>query len=428
MSLMASLLNRGAFALLPFVGRRSNQEILSLLPSLPGVDGLLKLSSLPGRDSLYFFLNFLRHLSQQNLSAEKIKEQVQRYLINPTISSEAARAKTMKQYGFRGLSSLIMTPTVACNLRCEHCYNLYEIHEKQKEQLSLEIMLRVVTEAKAMGAYRLTIIGGEPLLRWRDLASLAAAHPDALLTVFTNGLLLTPVMAEELARLGNLELAFSIDGFEEEHDRWRGVGNWKKTLQAMSSYHQAGGMALASPTVTSENYQRLLSDAFLDLMKQNGAYMSYLHHYDLIGGQARVDWLLTPSQLSWMKQRIEEVHQTKSITVLSNVTSNLVRGGCPAVRDFVHINHKGEVEPCCMIPFAADSVYQKSLTQILLSPFLKKLSKVKPDASGIKRCLGAENFSAIRSSVESKEAFGTTKESAQQTQHIDMPTCFSVLS
>jgi MoaA/NifB/PqqE/SkfB family radical SAM enzyme len=353
------------------------------------------------------------------------------------ILSELARAEARRRHGIGGLQSIVLTPTVACNLRCEHCYNLFEIHEDNRERLPLDLMHRVIGEARALGAYRASFIGGEPLLRASDLAELGRAYPDVLMTVFTNGLLLTGAMADELAALGNVELSFSIDGFEVDHDRWRGPGTRRKTLESMARYHQAGGMALFSPTVTSENHRDLLSDRFLDEMAAHGAYMGYLHHYDLVGGQRRADWLLDRGQLAWMKARIEEIHRTRDLALLSNVVSDLVAGGCPAARDFVHINHKGEVEPCCMVPFAADNVKDRPLLDALRSPFFARISAIEPDAVGIKRCLVGENIGEMGAAVRAGEARGTTLVASQSLPSArrslplapraaeDLPTCFS---
>lgn len=430
-STVGGLLGRGVQALVPLLRRRSNAELMALLPSMPSPEAraLLALPPLPGRDSAHFFLNFLRHADRRGVEGEALRALVRRHLVQPVVASEQARRATRARLGIDGLQSIIMTPTVACNLRCEHCYNLFEIHEQGGDRLTLATMQRVLGEARELGAYRASIIGGEPLLRWRDLVALARSYPDVLMTVFTNGLLLTAEMARELVAPGNLELAFSIDGLEQSHDRWRGEGNFKKTLGALGAFVEAGGMALVSPTVTAENHRELLGDEFLDLVEKSGAYMAYLHHYDLVGGQARADWLLSGEQLSWMKRRIEEIHQRRPLSVLSNVVSDLVPGGCPAARDFVHINHKGEVEPCCMVPFAADSVLERSLASILAGPFLTRVRNIPADASGVRRCLVGENLVELRRSPRGEALRGTTRVSslmlAQHPPAAKLPTCFS---
>lgn len=421
----------GLKALLPLVRVCSNEQIMRFIPDvpLPEVRSLEKLGRVPGRDSIYYFLNMLRVAARRGDSAA-IESFLKAYVLEPVIHSEKARAKLKRQGRGEGLSSIIITPTVICNLRCTHCYNLYEIHEDRNKHLPTETISRVLSEAQELGAYRVSFIGGEPLIRWRDIAKLSHEHPQQLFTIITNGLLLTDEAAHALAQTGRVELAVSIEGFEEQHDAIRGEGSYKGALAAMARYRDAGGLVMCSPTITTENYETILSDEFLDLMEEHGAYMAYLHHYDLVGGQESDELLPSSGQLAWMKTRIEQIHKTRAISILSNVLSDLVRGGCPAARDFVHVNHKGEVEPCCMVPFAADSVHERALEDILNSPFMNRVRDAPYDEHGIKRCLVGENSAVLREAIGHKEAKGTTLRSYEVLSHAEaefgdrLPTCF----
>jgi MoaA/NifB/PqqE/SkfB family radical SAM enzyme len=189
-------------------------------------------------------------------------------------------------------------------------------------------------------------------------------------------------------------------------------------------------MMVFSPTVTSENYEELLSDEFIDLMLAKGCYMGYYHHYDLIGGQTRTELLLSLEQLRWMEHRIAKIAAEKPISISDAVLSRLIKGGCHAVREFVHINHRGLVEPCCMVPFAADSVYDKPLAEILRSPFFGRLTAIEKDDGGIKRCLVGENSHVLKQALDDGIAQGTTKASQalfdlEQPEDRLFPTCFS---
>ncbi|MDP3274434.1 MAG: radical SAM protein [Deltaproteobacteria bacterium] len=424
-SLATSALGRGVQALLPTLRRHTNEALVGRLASLGLTRGT-------GRDSAHFFLNFLRHADGRGLSPEALSGCVERYLLRPLVASEHARLQTRARHNIAGLRSLILSPTVACNLRCEHCYNLYEIHEDGRDRLTRDAMTRVVREARALGAYRVSVIGGEPLLRWRDLVAVAQDASDVLFTVFSNGHLLTDEVAEALVAAGNVELAVSIDGPKHLHDVWRGEGSYERATSALTRYVEAGGMGIFAPTVTRENYKILLSDDFIDAMLACGAYMGYLHHYDLLGGQQRTDWLLDDADLRWMQARIETLHRDRPLSLMSNVVSDLLRGGCPAVRDFVHVNHKGEVEPCCMVPFAADSVYAKPLHEILRSRFFQDIRDASADDQGIKRCLVGENLVVLKRAVDRDQARPTTRPAMQVFAQHDpevlhrMPTCFSV--
>lgn len=418
-------------AAMPVIDKLTNDQLLALVPPIPVPrgSGWSTLREVVRDDTVV--LNFLRHVARRGESSEIMRERITRYVVNPIVLGGRARQDARARHNINGLQSISITPTVICNLHCDLCYNLTEIHHDPKEFLSRDVMDKVMTEGKAIGAYRVTFIGGEPLIVWKDIHALAAKHSDVMVTVITNGLLLTDEVAHAFAKLGNIELSISVDGFGKTHDASRGEGTFDKVLRAMERYRDAGGMLIFSPTVTSENHREVFSDEFIDLMTEKGCYMGYYHHYDMIGGQDRKHLLLDMPQLQWIDQRIAELVRTKSISITDQVLSRLLVGGCPAVRDFIHVNHRGEVEACCMVPFAADNLRDTSLVDAMKSPFFARINKLESDAGGVKRCLVGENTHAIEESVAKGEAFGTTKTSQDVfLAHADEdgrlhPTCFS---
>jgi MoaA/NifB/PqqE/SkfB family radical SAM enzyme len=428
-SLKAKVAEVGLKAVLPWISKLSNEQLLHLVPPIPvRNDGSGEtLRDVVREDTVV--LNLLRRIAA-SATPEQVNARIQRYIVNPIVRGGAARRDAHERHGIAGLASITITPLIACNLECDLCYNTPEIHHDPKEQLPTGVIDRVMHEAKSIGAYRFTFIGGEPLIRWKDIRELARIHSDAVISVFTNGLLLTDEVATELASLGNVEMSFSIDGLEKSNDLSRGQGTFRKILAAMDRYREAGGMMVYSPTVTSENYEELLSDEFIDLMLSKGCYMGYYHHYDLIGGQTRTELLLSLQQLQWMEHRIHEIAKTKPISISDAVLSKLIKGGCHAVREFVHVNHRGMVEPCCMVPFAADTVLEKSLIEVLQSKFFGRLNAIEKDDHGIKRCLVGENSDVLKGALADGIAEGTTKvsEALFDIEKPDgrlFPTCFS---
>ncbi|HTL39051.1 MAG TPA: radical SAM/SPASM domain-containing protein [Kofleriaceae bacterium] len=430
-NLVSNALGTAIRAALPVLDKLSNDQLLALVPPIPvpRADGWSTLREVVKEDTV--ILNFLRHISSRTKSEAELRERIRRYIVNPIVLGGTARARARKELGIHGLSSISITPTVICNLHCDLCYNLTEIHHDPKEVLAREVMDKVMTEGKEIGAYRFTFIGGEPLIRWRDIHWLAEKHADTMVTIITNGLLLTDEVADAFAKLGNVEMSISIDGFAATHDKSRGEGTFDKVMRAMERYRDAGGMLIFSPTVTSANYREIFSDAFIDLMAEKGCYMGYYHHYDMIGGQDRKHLLLDMDQLRWIDKQINTLVATKPISISDQVLSRLLVGGCPAAKDFIHVNHRGEVESCCMVPFAADNIKDVSLADAMRSRFFQRINKIEADAGGVKRCLVGENTKEIEAAVAAGEAFGTTKTSpevllAQANEDGRLhPTCFS---
>jgi MoaA/NifB/PqqE/SkfB family radical SAM enzyme len=419
-------------AALPIASRLPAQRLARMIPRLPvdPVTGCRDLRELA--ESRAPFLRVLGHIHGRGDPALR-RARVRAYVVNPLVASLRRRALAARRDGFRGIGALVLSPSVECNLDCALCYN--KGHRDPEVGLSLELMDRVVKEGAALGALRVSIIGGEPLLRWRDLEALARLNPEVLFTVMTSGVLLTPEIAGALAARPNVELSFSVDGLRQTNDRLRGSGSFDRTTAAMALYRDAGGMLLYSPTVTSENHVEVLGDELIDRMIELGAYMAYHHNYVLVGGQQRADLLLSAAQRRWVSRRIREVVASKPIVIVDNVETSLFRGGCQAGREYVHVNHRGEVEPCCMVQFAcaSDNVHDRPLAEILRSGFLSRLARpdgVPADGRGIRRCLVGASSDAFREFVEREGAAPTGPRAVEVFSpdrdpiRRDMPTCF----
>jgi cyclic pyranopterin phosphate synthase len=114
----------------------------------------------------------------------------------------------------RPLTSLRLSVTDRCNLRCHYCMPEAEYRWLPREDiLDFDETTRLAGLFFKAGAERLRLTGGEPLLR-RDLPvlveQLAAAAPWRDLALTTNGILLAP-MASALASAGLRRITVSLD-------------------------------------------------------------------------------------------------------------------------------------------------------------------------------------------------------------------------
>src|SRR5262245_9146526 len=144
----------------------------------------------------------------------------------------------------RPLSTLRLSVTDRCNLRCHYCMPEDEyIWLPKDDLLTFEETVRLADLFGAAGVRRLRVTGGEPLLR-RDLPSLIAmlaARPwvqDLALT--TNGVLLADA-APELKGAGMRRITVSLDTLRG--DRFRHltkVDALPKVLAGIEAVRRAG--------------------------------------------------------------------------------------------------------------------------------------------------------------------------------------------
>ena len=90
--------------------------------------------------------------------------------------------------------------TCRCNLKCVMCYtDPFNTPEQIRQELSYEEIVRILDEIHEEGCLELTFTGGEPFAR-RDFLDIYtyAKRKGFLLTIFTNGTLITPKIADHL--------------------------------------------------------------------------------------------------------------------------------------------------------------------------------------------------------------------------------------
>jgi radical SAM protein with 4Fe4S-binding SPASM domain len=105
--------------------------------------------------------------------------------------------------------------TQRCNNRCVHCYNNLAAgdHQALAEELSTDEHCRIIDEMTDCGCLWLLLTGGEIFLR-KDFFDIYAyaKQKGLLITLFTNGNLITPDIADALAQLPPFSIEITLYG------------------------------------------------------------------------------------------------------------------------------------------------------------------------------------------------------------------------
>jgi len=153
--------------------------------------------------------------------------------------------------------SLSIEITRECPLRCPGCYAYDDDHlgggvtlrslRDRKGQALIDGVLEVVDRLKPL---HLSIVGGDPLVRYRELESLIPSllyrgiHVQVVTSAFR-------VIPREWAGFPRLTVAVSIDGLPPEHDRRRAPATCQRILQNI-----AGQNVTIHCTVTGQMMKR----------------------------------------------------------------------------------------------------------------------------------------------------------------------------
>jgi mycofactocin radical SAM maturase len=130
--------------------------------------------------------------------------------------------------------------TYACNLACVHC--LSSSGRRDPRELSTAEAKAVIDELEKMQVFYVNIGGGEPTVRpdfW-ELVDYASAHNPGV-KFSTNGVRITPEVAQRLAASDYVDVQISLDGATQEvNDPVRGAGSFATAVRAMENLYDAG--------------------------------------------------------------------------------------------------------------------------------------------------------------------------------------------
>jgi MoaA/NifB/PqqE/SkfB family radical SAM enzyme len=267
--------------------------------------------------------------------------------------------------------------------------------------------------------------GGEPLLyrsQGRDILDVVETHSNCLYLMFTNGTLIDRAMANRLAQLGNLTPAISVEGTRRRTDARRGDGVFDRALGAMAHLRQAGVPFGISVTVTRDNADEVLSDAFLDFFfEEQGAFYGFLFHHMPIGLGAReaLERVPTPQQRMQLWRRTWDVIESKRIFLFDFWNSGPLVHGCVSAgreRGYLYIDWSGKVMPCVFAPYAVADIHQVyarggTLQDVWEAPFLRAIrrwqrqygyGRESPSAQGnwLRPCPVRDHYALFRHWVE----------------------------
>jgi len=132
------------------------------------------------------------------------------------------------------MPGIVIELTNRCNLRCQHCFD--KRHSADVD-LKIEIVEKILMEAKAHGFDHLSFTGGEPTMHPGFAEVLTMVCEAGYKFGFvTNGWNFTKIYKEILPFHDRLSgITFSLDGAREgTHDGLRGKGSYRRVMKAIS--------------------------------------------------------------------------------------------------------------------------------------------------------------------------------------------------
>ena len=164
-----------------------------------------------------------------------------------------------------------------------------------------------------------------------------------------------------------------------------------------------------STCFTTANCDSVLSEEFIDLMIDKGAYFSWYFTFMPIGCKTDTSLMANPDQREKLYRTIRGWRSTKAIFNMDFWHDAEYVGGCVAGgRRYCHINANGDVEPCVFCHYSNANIKDVSLIEALGQPLFMEYQKNQPfNQNQFRPCPILDNAPKIAEMVKNSGAKST---------------------
>lgn len=170
--------------------------------------------------------------------------------------------------------------TCRCNLRCIMCYtDCFNRPEQVRNELATEEILRIMDELAEAGCLELALTGGEPFAR-PDFFEIYehAKTRGFLVTLLTNGTLITEEIADRLASLPPHRIEISLHGITERTFELvtQGDGSFARCMRAIGLLRDRRLPLLLKTTAMTVNKDEVLAvKQYVNGLQESGYRVGY---------------------------------------------------------------------------------------------------------------------------------------------------------
>jgi MoaA/NifB/PqqE/SkfB family radical SAM enzyme len=294
----------------------------------------------------------------------------------------------------------------SCNLKCQGCWVDVQAPRKMIDKDTLN---KVIRDAKKHGNSYFGILGGEPFLH-PHLLDVLDAHPDCYFQIFTNGQLITDVVAKRLNRAGNVTPLISVEGTAVVSDQRRGrLHVLDRTMLGIENCRKHGLITGVATSVCRTNIDDLLTEPWLRRLIDLGVHYAWFHTYRPVGPDPSFELALTPEQILQVRRFVVKMRSKLPLAIVDPYWDHNGQALCPMATGVSHhIGPTGGIEPCPIIQFAKESVYdQRGVYDLLTrSAFLKDFRQASAQAT--RGCVVLERPDLVKQLVLKHAAADTT--------------------
>lgn len=247
--------------------------------------------------------------------------------------------------------------TERCNLRCVHCYISEDRRAKTREpELTLPEIKRILDEITDAGCLWLLLTGGDPFMR-KDFLDIYtyARNKGLILTIFTNGTLITPQIADYLAEWRPFKMEITLYGATQEtYERITGIpGSYAMCMRGIELLLERNlSLSLKTVLMTLNNHE-------LGQMRSLAERLRVAFNYDpgllatLDGSHRPLSFRLSPEEFNAIE--LNDPNRMKSWSEkiekkIGNKYPNRSLYICGAGKSEFYIDSYGHLSACIFLP------------------------------------------------------------------------------
>ena len=260
--------------------------------------------------------------------------------------------------------------TRRCPLSCAHCY-LRDVPVEQKRELSTVEWIDVVDQLHKLGAFHITVTGGELFVRDDSVEILSAIRKRRMaLSILSSGAGVSETVATQVADLGPMVWQTTIYGDENAHDGITGVvGSYREMVKTARYMKQRGVSVRVSAVMTTVGLQHL--DFIRSLCDSEGFTLSF--NTILMPGLAGT---LPPKELLLSDKQLKMVFDKIGFPQRKEIVPDAPP--CDAARSVLAINHRGDLYPCIEWRESAGNIHDDTIGEIWNNaPLFRRIRALK---------------------------------------------------
>lgn len=253
--------------------------------------------------------------------------------------------------------SMIINPTLDCNMRCWYCYEQHNSSAYMSAETitAIQQLIEKKTSSKELIGLNIDFFGGEPLLHYHKsvqpileyaYSACEQRQKQLFVSFTTNGYLLSSRILDSLekySRWGKIRMQITLDGNEELHNRTRTLGGTHPTYKQIATNIcrcvQRGIVVLVRFNYTQENISSFYDviDEFFQLAPMEKELLSFAFHK-----------VWQASKNEQLEKEVELVKSAFKAEGFSVDSSEPFQGGrCYGDRDnHIVINYNGDLYKC----------------------------------------------------------------------------------